>query len=196
MRRCFLVLFPALLVLVYLAQSLVWTLHSTRGSYFHSLAAFFPFGVAIAAAGAERLLAARTAAARAAWAWGSVVLVGALSLAAVAQWGAAFGPPARARAAAVQDIPAGPFLAIDGAAWRWIGGRTAVVTPADSIDAAACYASTFRASAIVLERAHFSAYDELYDEVRVPRWLGAPTVRGDIKIFPITEALDTLCGMR
>ena len=185
-----------LLVGVYLAQSLVWTLHSTRGSYFHSLAAFFPFGVAIAAAGAERLLRGRAAAAAAAWTWGAVVLAGALSIAAVAQWHAVFDPPAAARAAAVADIPAGPFLAIDGAAWRWISGRTAVVTPADSVDAAACYASSFGASAIVLEKAHFSAYDALYDEVRVPRWLGAPTVRGDIKIFPITEPLDTLCGMR
>src|SRR5207248_566538 len=44
----------ALALVVFLAESLVWTLHSTRGSYFHSLAAFFCFGLAIAAAGADR----------------------------------------------------------------------------------------------------------------------------------------------
>jgi len=36
-----------LAAVVFLLQSLVVTLHSTRGSYFHSLAAFLPFGVAL-----------------------------------------------------------------------------------------------------------------------------------------------------
>src|SRR5947209_1180316 len=49
--------FAGLLGLVFLFQSLVVTLHSTHGSYLHSLAAFVPFGVALGVAGSGTLLA-------------------------------------------------------------------------------------------------------------------------------------------
>ena len=129
-------------VLVFGAQSLLWTLHSTRGSYFHSLGAFYPFGVAIAVAGG---------------------------------------------AAAI-----GPFLAIDAAAWRWLSGRSVIVTPADGLDAATCMPGAGWRS-IVLEEAHFAAYDDLYRGVSRPDWLGAPVVRGGVKIFPVIAPIPPRC---
>lgn len=174
----------ALVVLVYLVESLVWTLHSTRGSYFHSVAAFFPFGIAIAAVGAQRMLAGRAHQMSRGWLSGAVVLVAVISYAAVTQWDAAFNGGARTRIAALDAIPAGPFLAIDAAAWRWISDRTVVVTPADGLNSAACVASRAKARAIVLEAAHFSRYDGLYRGAPVS-WLDAPIVRGNIRIFPI-----------
>src|SRR5207248_4780779 len=48
--------FAGLLGLVYLIESLIFTLHSTHGSYFHSLAAFFPYGVALGVVGTGELL--------------------------------------------------------------------------------------------------------------------------------------------
>ena len=175
----------SLLVLVYLAQSLVWTLHSTRGSYFHSLAAFFPYGVALAAAGAERVLAARDGGAARVWMAGAFALVIAMTGGALVQWDAAFNGPANARASALDAIPAGPFLAIDAAAWRSISGRSVIVTPADGLDEAACAAARYGATSLVLEATHFSAYDAVYrGEVR-PVWLGPPQARGDVHIYPI-----------
>ena len=175
----------ALAILVYAAQSLVWTLHSTRGSYFHSLAAFFPFGVAIAAAGAERILAPASRRVASAWLAGSLVLVAIVSATAVAQWDASFNAGTRVREAALDAIPAGSFLAIDAAAWRWISGRTVAVTPADGLARAACVARAIDARSVVLEAAHFSRYERLYSDDERPVWLGAPTVRGATKIYPI-----------
>ncbi len=175
---------------VFLAQSLVWTLHSTRGSYFHSLGAFFPFGVALAVAGGQRLLASRPSAAPG-WAWGTLLLVGAMSAGALAQWDATFNSGYRTRLAAVDAIPDGPFLAIDAAAWRWISGHPVLVTPSDGVDAAACLVTSSRASSIVLEDAHFTAYDALYHGATRPPWLGAPIERGPVKIFPVSG--DTGC---
>jgi hypothetical protein len=37
----------------------------------------------------------------------------------------------------------------------------------------------------VLEAAHFTGYDSIYRDVVRPTWLGAPTVRDTIKVFPI-----------
>ncbi|HEY6957883.1 MAG TPA: hypothetical protein VI814_03580 [Candidatus Limnocylindria bacterium] len=179
---------------VYLAQSLVWTLHSTRGSYFHSLAAFFPFGVAIAAVGAQRLLASRAARAGLAWTYAAALIVGAMSYGAVTQWDASFNTAARARAAAAGAIPDGPFLAIDGAAWRWISGRTAIVTPADGLTAAMCVAARSGARSIVLEPSHFSAYQSLYDGSDVPPPLGPAIHEGILTIYPIRG--DIGCSVR
>lgn len=174
-----------LALLVYVAQSLVWTLHSTRGSYFHSLAAFFPFGIAIAAAGAERLLAARAARTASLWTAGALVLVAVISWSSVAQWDATFNAGTRQREAVLDAIPPGPFLAIDAAAWRWISGRPVMVTPADGLDWAGCVVASTNARAIVLEAAHFSRYDQLYrDDVR-PAWLDAPVARGTTKIYAV-----------
>lgn len=182
-----------LAVLVFVAQSLVWTLHSTRGSYFHSLSAFFPFGIAIAVAGAERMLAARRPQIAAAWTWGALVVVAALSAGALAQWDDTFNKGAAARAAAVEAIPPGPFLAIDAAAWRWLSGRSVIVTPADGLPAATCLVAMSGARSVVLEEAHFSRYDSVYREEIRPDWLGAPIVRGTVKIFPVTGRLDVAC---
>ena len=183
-----------LAIVVYVAQSLVWTLHSTRGSYFHSLAAFFPFGVAIAAVGAQRLLASRASQVGAAWMWGVVVIVAAISYGAVAQWDASFNAAARARADAVKAIPDGPFLAIDGAAWRWISGRTVAVTPADGLAAAGCVAARIGARSIVLEPAHFSAYAALASGTNVPPMFGPPIHEGIFTIYPIRGDLG--CSVR
>lgn len=183
-----------LALVVYLAQSLVWTLHSTRGSYFHSLAAFVPFGLALAAAGTERLLASRDPRAARAWTWGAIVLVGALSAGSLAQWDASFNGGLAARRAALDAIPSGPFFAIDAAAWRWIADRPVYVTPADGPETLGCVATG--ASALVLEDAHFRAYDDLYRGGARPAWLGAPIERGGIRVFPITGRLPSCFGVR
>ncbi len=183
-----------LLGAVYVAQSVVWTLHSTRGSYFHSLAAFFPFGVAIAAAGSERLLARRPREAAAGWMLGSAALFAVLSGAALAQWDATFNAGTRGREAVRDALPDGPFLAIDAAAWRWIAGRPVAVTPADGLDRAGCVAPLVGARAIVLESAHFSRYDDLYARDARPSWLGPPVVRGTTKVYPIVGV--PRCGAR
>lgn len=174
-----------LALLVYVAQSLVWTLHSTRGSYFHSLAAFFPFGVAIAAAGAERLLSSRAPRVASLWTAGAVILVAITSWSSVAQWDATFNAGTRQRVAALDAIPPGPFLAIDAAAWRWLSGRQVVVTPADGLDQAGCVVASTNARAIVLEAAHFSRYDELYRGDVRPTWLDVPIERGSTKIYAV-----------
>ena len=183
-----------LALLIFAAQSLLWTPHSIRGSYFHSLAAFFPFGVAIAVAGGERLLASRELIVARGWTYGALGLVAALSVFSLLQWDAVFNAGAGTRAAALDAIPPGTFLAIDGAAWRWLSGRSAVVTPSDGPSMAACVASTVNAKSLVLEDVHFSAYDDLYRGGQRPAWLGAPVERGTVKIFPIIGELDLRCG--
>lgn len=184
----------SLLVLVFLAQSLLWTLHSTRGSYFHSLAAFFPFGIALAAAGAERALARRDAAVGRIWVAGALALALALSLGAVVQWDAAFNTIARTRAAALDAIPPGPFMAIDAAAWRSLSGRSVIVTPADGELEFGCAAALYGARSVVLESAHFRFYDRIYTGAERPSWLGPPVVRDTIKIFPMVG--DIGCSIR
>jgi hypothetical protein len=122
-----------------------------------------------------------------------VLLVAGLSAGALSQWDATFNGGARVRAAAVDAIPDGPFLAIDAAAWRWLSGRSVLVTPADGLDVAACMIATANAHSIVLEEAHFRAYDDLYKGGARPAWLGAPIERGPVKIFPVTGELDLRC---
>jgi hypothetical protein len=180
-----------LLLLVFVAQSVLFTLHSTRGSYFHSLAAFFPFGIALAAAGAERALSRRDATIGRIWVTGGFALALVLSVGAVLQWDAAFNTSARARLAALDAIPAGPFMAIDAAAWRSLSGRSVIVTPAEPDftvvrSSVVCdIAVRYGARSLVLEAAHFTGYDSIYNDVIRPTWLGAPTVRDTMKIFPI-----------
>jgi len=178
--------YVALAAAVFLAQSLVWTLHSTRGSYVHSLAAFVPFGFALACAGGEAMLSRVSGAARALAVAASVAASLAISVTALVQFTTTFDQGERARRGALDAIPAGAFLAIDAAAWRWIADRPAVVTPADGLDAAACAIARYGARAVVLEAAHFSAYEDLYrtGAADVP-WLGGPVARGSIRIFPV-----------
>ena len=184
-----------LALVLFLAESLVWTLHSVRGSYFHSLAALYAFGLAAAAVGAERLLTPRTASAGALWTWGTLLLFAVLSIGALQGWDAAFNAVYRERAAAVEAIPSGSFLALDAAAWRWISGRTVLFTPSDGLDAAACVVNVPdpHATAVVIEASHFAAYDGIYEGGARPDWLGPPIVRGNVKIFPVVSA--TRCGV-
>jgi hypothetical protein len=184
----------ALLALVFLAQSLLWTLHSTRGSYLHSLAAFFPFGIALAAAGAQRVLATREAAVSRVWAIGALALAMAISAGSIVQWDAAFNAATRARVAALDAIPPGPFMAIDAAAWRYLSGRPVIVTPADGGVDFGCAAALYGARSVVLESAHFRAYNAIYNEAERPAWLGPPVVRDTIKIFPMVGDLG--CSFR
>jgi hypothetical protein len=179
----------SLLVIVFLAQSLVFTLHSTRGSYLHSLAAFFPFGIALVAAGAERILARRDAAIARLWITGAFALAVTVSAGSLVEWDGAFNTLARTRATALEAIPEGPFMAIDAAAWRSLSGRTVIVTPADGGPEFGCVAVRYGARSVVLESAHFRAYDAIYEGTALPAWLGAPVTRGSIKIFPVTGSL-------
>ncbi|HKY51477.1 MAG TPA: hypothetical protein VJP45_09490 [Candidatus Limnocylindria bacterium] len=183
----------ALLVLVFLAQSLLFTLHSTRGSYFHSLAAFFPFGIALAAAGAERALARRDAAIARLWTTGAFALVLVLTAGALVQWDAAFNTIARSRTAALAAIPPGPFMAIDAAAWRYLSGRPVIVTPAE-FELGVCLAARYGASAIVLEGPHFREWDNVYVNEHSPM-LGTPVVLDTIKIFPLSPNFGCSIGI-
>ncbi|MDP9265052.1 MAG: hypothetical protein M3O91_02870, partial [Chloroflexota bacterium] len=184
-----------LLILVFLAQSLLWTLHSTRGSYLHSLAAFFPFGMALAGAGAERALAGRDATSARIWVTGVLVLAVVLSGDALVQWDAAFNTLARTRAAALDAIPPGPFMAIDAAAWRSLSGRSVIVTPAE-FDLGVCLAMRYGARSIVLEAAHFREWDALYVGSKSTPFLGQPVVRDTIKIYPIVNNAGCSIGIR
>ncbi len=178
--------FTALLVLVYLAESLVFTLHSTRGSYFHSLAAFVPFGVALGVIGTGELL--RTVERARVAALGGVVAAVVVSGFALAEWDASFNVPYRERVAAVAAIPPGPFFAIDAAAWRWIADRPVIVTPVSL----PCSIRLYGATSLVLEPAHFAAYQTLFDGGQRPEYLGTPTRVGGIVIYPVdpTRAID------
>jgi hypothetical protein len=178
--------FAALLVLVYLAESLVFTLHSTRGSYFHSLAAFVPFGVAVGVIGTGELL--RTVTRARAAALGGVVAAVLVSGFALAEWDASFNVPYRERVAAVGAIPPGPFFAIDAAAWRWIADRPVIVTPVSP----PCSIRGYGAASLVLEPAHFTAYRTVFDGGPRPDYLGEPTRIGGIAIYPIdpTRVID------
>jgi len=183
--------FAGLLALVYLVESLVFTLHSTRGSYFHSLAAFLPLGVALGVVGTAELL--RTVERGRVAAAGGVVAACLVSAFALAQWDASFNDPYRARVAAVASIPDGPFLAIDAAAWRWIADRPVIVTPSDGVAAGLCAAADRGARAIVLEPVHFSTYQALWDG-SAPNGLQPPATSGIFRIyaFPPKDTIDCL----
>jgi hypothetical protein len=176
--------FAGLLVLVYLVESLVFTLHSTRGSYFHSLAAFIPFGVALGVIGTGGLL--RTVERGRVAAAGGVVAAAIVSAFALAQWDDSFNVPYRARVAAVANIPAGPFLAIDAAAWRWIADRPVVVMPVSLDPCSFGRAVTYQVRSLVLERAHFSGYESLYRGMQSVDYVDAlPDRIGDIQIYGV-----------
>ena len=53
--------FAALALGLYVVEAMVWPLHATRGSYFHSLAAFYPFAMALVALGGDTWLVRRFA---------------------------------------------------------------------------------------------------------------------------------------
>ena len=185
--------FIGLALLIYVAEGVIWPLHATRGSYFHSLAAFYPFAMALVALGGETWLARREERSRRVATSATIAAAAALAVFGLSTWDATFNGGYRLRVDAVDAIPPGPFLAIDGAAWRWIADRPVLVTPADGPNAAACVASRYGAQSIVLEAAHFSAYDALYRGDLVP-WLGPPIERGTIRIYPVRGQV--LCAVR
>jgi hypothetical protein len=187
--------FVGLVLLIYVAQGVIWPLHATRGSYFHSLAAFYPYAMALVALGGEAWLARRDERARRLAVYGTIFAALSLALVGLTTWDGAFNAGYRVRLDAVNAIPAGPFLAIDGAAWRWIADRPALVTPADGTDMAACVAKRYGAKSVVLEAAHFSAYDGLYRGDQV-RWLGPPVERGTVRIYPVVGDVEVLCSLR
>ena len=187
-RRAFLEVraFAALAVVVYLFQTVVVTLHSTRGSYFHSLAAFVPYGVALGVIGTGALL--RTVERGRVAAVAGIAAAMVLSAFALAQWDAAFDPPYRDRVAAARAIPPGRFMAVDAAAWRWISRRPVIVTPADLGPCAISAASRGAPKWLVLEKVHFSAYGPLLAGAVLPDYIATPQVVGDITIFGLDMA--------
>jgi hypothetical protein len=115
---------------------------------------------------------------------GTVAGVTILAVFGLTGWDAAFNEGYRARVAALDLIPPGPFLAIDAAAWRWISDRSVLLAPADGPEAAACVAIRYRAQSLVLEPAHFSAYQSLYDGAGSP-WFGQRAERGGIRVYSL-----------
>jgi len=176
--------FAALALLVYVAEGVVWPLHATRGSYFHSLAAFYPFAMALVALGGAALLARLELTSRRIVTFGTLGAVLVLAVFGLTNWDASFNQPYRARLAALDAIPPGPFLAIDAAAWRWISDRSVLISPADGPEAAACVAIRYRAQSLVLEPAHFSAYQSLYDGTGSP-WFGQRADRDGIRVYSL-----------
>ena len=176
--------FAALALLIYLAEGVVWPLHATRGSYFHSLAAFFPFAMALVALGGETWLARLELNARRLATYGTLGAVTILAVFGLTNWDTSFNEGYRARVAALELIPPGPFLAIDAAAWRWISDRSVLIAPADGPETAACVAIAYRAKSLVLEPAHFSAYQSLYDGTGSP-WFGQRAESGAIRVYSL-----------
>lgn len=178
--------FAFLALATYLVESLLFTPHSVRGSYFHSLAALFPFAVALAAAGTRDLFAPRGRAMVRTVAATAVVAFGVVSIFALGAWDVDFNTPYRARVAAAKDLPPGPLVAIDAAAWRWITGREVIVAPADGPRTASCAAQVYVATTLILEPAHFTAYEDVYTSLRSEFF----TWRGDrdgIRTFAVRE---------
>jgi hypothetical protein len=180
--------FAFLALLIYVVEGIVWPLHATRGSYFHSLAAFYPFAMALVALGGEAWLAKRGESTWRLAIGGTVAAAAALAVVGLVSWDSAFNAPYRARLAALDAIPPGPFAAIDAAAWRWIADRPVVVTPADSATLGFCVAQRYGANSVVLEPAHFSSYEPTYRGTSTLGF-GAPLDRDGIKIYPITGDL-------
>jgi hypothetical protein len=177
--------FAALALLIYVAEGFVWPLHATRGSYFHSLAAFYPFAMALVALGGAKWLARLELTSRRLVTFGTVGAAAALAVFGLSSWDASFNVGYRARVAALDAIPPGPFLAIDAAAWRWISGRSVLLAPADGAEVAACVAIRYGAQTLVLEPAHFSAYQSLYDG-NTSSWFGHLADSGGIHIYSLS----------
>ena len=113
----------------------------------------------------------------------------AISAGSIVQWDAAFNSATRARVAALDAIPPGPFMAIDAAAWRYRSGRPVIVTPSEGMGALGCMAAIYGVRSVVLESAHFRAFDTMYSGADRPIWLGPPVTRDAIKVYPVTGGL-------
>lgn len=185
-RRLDVQAFVGVFVVIYVAQSLIFTLHSVRGSFFHSIAAFFPFAIALAAAGTEDLFRASTRGMRRT-VWGAAVAAfGVISVFSLGQWDVDFNTPYRARLAALPLLPPGPLVVTDAAAWRWISGRQTVLAPTDGPSTAACAAEVYLARTLVLEPAHFSRYGEVYEAQRTDLFTRRAEHEG-IRVYSMRE---------
>src|SRR5207245_11789050 len=89
--------FAGLALLIYVAEGVIWPLHATRGSYFHSLAAFYPFAMALVALGGERWLAGRDVGVRRLAVGGTLAAAVALATVALSVWDMTFNGGYRAR---------------------------------------------------------------------------------------------------
>ena len=159
-------------VALWLAQSLAFTLHSTRGSFSHSFAGLMPMAVVLGLQGGAALLVSASPGARRAA--GLALAAGALAVSvfALALWRESFDPPlADRRAIVATGSVATPALVVDAAAWRAVLDGPTLVTPADGVEAAREVARRYGARTLVLERSHFSAYDALYDGQQRLAWL-------------------------
>jgi hypothetical protein len=174
-------------VVLYLVHSLVFTPHSTRGAYPHSLAGLLPVAIALGIAGLAHLTA------RVGVLLPRVTFAMLALLALVASirwmylWNLDFGVPyaARASIASAGTIQT-PALVIDAAAWRYVLDGPALVTPADGLTAAREVARAYGARTLVLEPVHFSAYSQLYEGLnRAPDWLEFVTSESGIAVWRI-----------
>lgn len=174
-------------VVLYLVHSLVFTAHSTRGSYPHSLAGVLPVAIALGVAALSHLTS------RVGTLLPRVSFVALALLAAVASvrwmllWSVDFGAPYAARASlASGGAIATPALVVDAAAWRYVLAGPTLVTPADGLTAAREVARAYGARTLVLEAVHFSAYDQLYEGLnRAPDWLEFVTSDSGISVWRI-----------
>lgn len=178
--------FLGLAAVIYLVESLAFTLHSVRGSYFHSLAPLVPFGFALAAAGAQGWLRMRGPRIERAAVAGMLAGAAVVSASALVEWDRAFNAPYDARTAIAASLPPGPLVATDASAWRWITGREVVVAPADGPRSAVCVAIVYLANTLILEPAHFSAYRQLY-EGGTSEHFALRDDHGAIKVFRVRE---------
>jgi hypothetical protein len=142
--------------------------------------------MALVALGGEARLARLALPTRRLVAVGTVGAVTVLAVFGLSSWDSAFNEGYRARVAALDSIPPGPFLAIDAAAWRWISDRSVLLTPADGPETAACVAVAYRAQSLVLEPAHFSAYQSLYDGSASP-WFVQRAESGAIRVYALVR---------
>lgn len=171
---------------LYLAQSLVFTLHSTQGAYSHSFAGLFPTAVALAAVEGAVLLRARGLAAPRLAGVGIVAAALVLSASTVAVWLDTFRAPARA-AAAASGLVQTPVLVIDAAGWRPLVDGPTLVTPADGPEVAREVARRYGARTVVLEAAHFSAYDDLYRERARADWLELAGSFDGVRVYRVVR---------
>ena len=186
--------FLVLAVLIYLVESLVFTLHSVKGSFPHAFASFFPFAVALAAAGAEHLFAGSTLGMRRLVMVMSVAVFAAFSAFFVADWDDLFNTPYRDRLAAAALLPPGALVARDAAAWRWLTGRETVVAPTDGERAASCVAEIYLAETLILEPAPSTAYGTLYGSER-SEYFPLRAERGGIRLYePNSEQRCIIAG--
>jgi hypothetical protein len=157
---------------LYLTHSLVFTAHSTRGAFPHSLAGVLPVAIALGIAGLGDLTR-RVGAVLPRVAFAVLALLAVFASARwMLQWKTDFDVPFSARSAlASTGAIETPALVVDAAAWRYVLGGPTLVTPADGLAAARDVARAYGARTLVLEPVHFTAYRQLYEGLNRADWL-------------------------